>query len=99
MHTCTLQSENISTPIYIECDKMYHSMVCIQEFWYFVSGLDIQLEQSKNNSPVCQKIGCRWRNTTSHILFFLPELIRTNGLVVKMSSRDSGDLGSIPVGF
>ena len=45
----------MSTPIYVECNQMYQSKVCIQEFWYFVSDLDIQLEQSKNNSPVCQK--------------------------------------------
>ena len=50
-----VQSENISTPIYVECDKMYRSKVCVQEFSYFVSGLDIQLEQSKNNSPICKK--------------------------------------------
>ena len=39
-------SENISTPIYVECDKTYQSNICVQEFWYFVSGLDIQLEQA-----------------------------------------------------
>ena len=62
-----VQSENISTPIYVECDKMYQWKVCGRDF---VSGLDIQLEQSKNNSPVCKKIGCRWQNTTKNILFF-----------------------------
>ena len=65
-----VQSENISTPIYVECDKMYQSKVCVQEFWYFVSGLDIQLEKSEYDSPVRQKISCRWRNMTSHIPFF-----------------------------
>ena len=50
-----MQSENISTPIYVECDKMYRSKVCVQEFSYFVSGLGIQLEQSENNSPVLKK--------------------------------------------
>ena len=34
-----LQSENISIPIYVECDKMSRSKVCVQEFSYFVSGL------------------------------------------------------------
>ena len=57
-----VQSENISTPIYVECYKMYQSKVCVQEFWYFVSGLDIQLEQSNYNSPARKKIGCRLRN-------------------------------------
>ena len=65
-----MQSENISTPIYVEFDKMYLSKVCVQEFTYFVSGLDIQLEQSKYYSPVCKKNGCRWQNMTSHIPFF-----------------------------
>ena len=43
--------EIIST--HIERDKMYQSKVYIQEFWYFVSGLDIQFAQSENKSPVC----------------------------------------------
>ena len=64
------QSEDISTPIYVECDKMYRSKVCVQEFSYFVSGLDIQLEKSEYDSPVRQKIRSRWRNVTSHIPFF-----------------------------
>ena len=53
-----VQSENISTPIYVKCDKMYRPKVCVQEFWYFkfVSGLDIQLEQSENDSPVGKKL-------------------------------------------
>ena len=48
--TKIVRSENISTPIYVECDKMYRSKVCVQEFSYFVSGLDIQLEISKYDS-------------------------------------------------
>ena len=50
-----VRSESISTPIYVGCDKMYQSKVCVQEFSYFVSGLEIQLEQSKNYSPVRKK--------------------------------------------
>ena len=46
-----VQSENISTFIYVECDKIYQSTVCVQEFWYIVSGLDIQLEKSEYYSP------------------------------------------------
>ena len=38
-----MQSEIISTPIYVECYQGYQSKICIQEFWYFVSGLDTQL--------------------------------------------------------
>ena len=89
-----VQSENISTPIYVECDKMSRSKVCAQEFLYFVPGLDIQLETSEYNSSVRKKIGCRWRKKTSYIPFFRAS-IRTNG-VVKVSSRESGDMGSIP---
>ena len=51
-----VRSENISTPIYVECDKMYRSKVCVQELSYFVSGLDIQFEQSEYNSPVHKKL-------------------------------------------
>ena len=78
-----VQSEKISTPIFFECDKRYQSKDCVQGFTYFVSGLDIQLQQSENNSPVRKTNGCRWRNTTSHIPFFFLQLIWTNGLVVK----------------
>ena len=46
-----MQSEDISTQIYVECDKMYRSKVCVQEFSYIVSGLDIQVKKSKYNSP------------------------------------------------
>ena len=44
-----------STAIHDECDWMYQAKVCVQEFSYFVSGLDIQLQQFKNKSPVCKK--------------------------------------------
>ena len=91
-----MQSEDISTPmmspIYVECDKLYLSKVCVQKFSYNVSGLDIQLEQSENDSHVRKKIGCIWRNTTSHIPFFSIQ----SYLVVKASRTESGDLGSIP---
>ena len=43
-------SENISTLIHVECNKMYKSKV--PEFWCIVSGLDIQFEQSENDNPV-----------------------------------------------
>ena len=51
-------SANISTPSYVQRDKMYQSKVCVQEFSYFVSrsGFDIQLEQSGNDSPVTKKL-------------------------------------------
>ena len=89
-----VRSEDISTPIYVECDKMYRSKV--QGFWYYVSGLDIQLEKSEYDSPLRKKIGCRWQNTTSHVLFFFEQSIRTNGLAVMACRREKGDMGSIP---
>ena len=114
-----MQSEKISTPIYVECDKMYQSKVCVQEFSYFVSGLDIQDEKSEYNSPVHQKnqlqvakydnlytIFFKEQSYTpknqlqvakydqSYIVFF-KDLIRTYSLVVKVSRRESGDMGLI----
>ena len=67
-----------------------------------MSGLDIQVEKSEYEGPqaasqACkQKICCRWQNTTIDIQFFFNQLILTNGLVVMVSSRESGDMGSIP---
>ena len=54
---------------------MYRSKVCVQEFWYTVSGLDIQLEQFEleHDNPVCKKISCRLLNKTTHIQFFLED--------------------------
>ena len=92
-----VQSENISTPIHVECEKMYRSNICVQEFWYFVSGLDIQ-----NGSPVLCVQDCRSRivlyakksvagGEIQRVIyrFFFELLIRTNGLVVKVSRRES----------
>ena len=50
--------------------KLFQLQPMSNEFWNIVSGLDIQLEQSKNNNPVCKKICCRLLNTTSHIILF-----------------------------
>ena len=90
-----MRSENISTPIYVDCYMTYRSKICVQEFSYFVSGLDVQVEKSEYDSSVRQKISCRWRNMTSYIPFF-EKLIQTYGLVVKAGCRKSGDMGSVP---
>ena len=42
--------ENISTSIYVECDKMYQSKVWVQEFLYFVSGQVTLIFNLKNLS-------------------------------------------------
>ena len=55
---------------------MYRSKVCVQEFSYFVTGLDIQLEKSEYDSPVRKKIGCsnlqvaKYRDDDSCTVFF-----------------------------
>ena len=55
-----VQSENISTPIYVGCDKMYQFKVCVQEFWYCLPGLDIPPELSKIDNSARKKAveGC-----------------------------------------
>ena len=88
--------ENISTPICVECNKMYGSKVCVQDFWYFVSGLDIQLEQSENHNPACKKTVCQFqvaRYDESCTIFF--NKFGMNSWVVKVSHIESGDMGSI----
>ena len=50
-----VRSENISTPIYVDCDKMCRSKVCVQKFWYCVPGLDIQPELSEIDNPARRK--------------------------------------------
>ena len=66
--------------------------VCIQEFSYFVSGLDIQLEKSEYDSPVRKKISCRWRNTTSHIPVFSSYRYESKAEWLRLVA----DMGSIP---
>ena len=48
-----------------------HNMpnVCIQDFWYFVSGLDIPPKQSLNNNPACKKRGCRLQQEVINLFF------------------------------
>ena len=50
---------------------MYRSKVCVQEFSYFVSGLDIQLEKSEYNRPVRKKSVAGGEIRRVHVLFFL----------------------------
>ena len=87
-----------------QLQSMLNVIGCINQwfaFWYFVSGLDIQLEQSENDNPVhTQKkkvAGCKIRQDI-YCFFFRKIIIRTRGSVVKASSRESGDLGLIPAG-
>ena len=78
-----MRNEDISTPIYVECDKMYRSKVCVQEFLYIVSDPDIQVEKSEYNSPVRKKNRLQVAKYDETYTPFLHQLIRTNGLAVK----------------
>ena len=88
-----MRSENISTPIYVECDKMYRSKVCVQEFWYIVSGLDIQPEQSENNKPAAKRRFQVARNNDSCTVLFRQIDINLwlSLAVVKASRSESGE--------
>ena len=76
---------------------MYWSKVCVQEFWYLVSGLDIQPEKSQYDSP-------EWKKTVAGgeirqvIYWFFSALDANHGFVVKVSRSAFGDFGSIPDG-
>ena len=48
---------------------MYQSKVCVQGFLYFVPGLDIKPELSKNDN-LQAKSSCRLLNTLTNIQFY-----------------------------
>ena len=63
-----VRSENISTPIHVQCDKMYRSKVCVilvYRVWPWYSTWAIQERQ-----PCTQKIGSRLWETTIQLPFF-----------------------------
>ena len=93
-------SENISTLIYFECDKMYQSKVSVPEIWYFVAGLDIQRGQSEKNSPACKKKGVQGCEAILVIYSFFRSLIRVYDLlvVVNESRSETGGMGFILAG-
>ena len=72
---------------------MYRSKVCSQEFWYFVSGLDIQLEQSEYDSDVPKKNRLQVAKYDDSYKVFFESLIRTKGTIVKVSWSEFEDLG------
>ena len=69
---------------------MYPSKVCVQDFWHFVSGLDIQLEQSENNSPIRKKYQLQVEKYNESYTFFSEQVIivLTNGLLVQVSRSE-----------
>ena len=50
---------------------MYQQMVCVKEFWYIVSGLDIEPEQLaiQEGQSYRNKTGSRLQNTTNIYTF------------------------------
>ena len=76
---------------------MYRSQVCVEEFWYFVPGIDIQVEESENDNPALQKAyGANSpvsKQVNSYAIFFY-RLTRTYVLVVKVIHRKFGGSGS-----
>ena len=90
-----MQSENISTPIYIECDKMYRSKVCVQEFTYFVSGLDVQLEKTEMIVLYAKKWLQMAKYYESCTVSFW-QIIGTTGLAVEVSRSEFGNLDLTP---
>ena len=61
------------------------------------TGLDIQLEQSKNN-PACKYWFKFARCDKSSTIFFQSKLIPTDGSVVEASHSELGDMGLILAG-
>ena len=59
-----------------------------------MSGLDIQLEKSKYDSPVRKKNWSQVSKYDESYTVFSLQLIQTNGSVVSCSEK--GDMGSIP---
>ena len=60
---------------------MYIKKNCGQEFWYILSGLDIQIEQSDNDDPALKKWVKIAKYDESYTVFFgRSESIQTHGL-------------------
>ena len=76
---------------------MYRSKVCVEEFWYFVPDIDIQVEESENDNPALQKANAAnlpvYKQVKSYAIFFY-RLTQTYVLVVKVSRRKFGGSGS-----
>ena len=68
----------------------YNKMYRLKKLWYILSGLDIQLQESENENPVCKKLvqGCK---TWQVIYHFFSWSTRIYGLVVKVSCSELGD--------
>ena len=75
---------------------MYPWKVLRQEFWYILQllpGLEIQLEQSWDNSPALEK---KWFKVARHDKLYAYFFSKSNlWLVVKAMSFESGDVDSI----
>ena len=71
---------------------MHQQKVFSQEFWYILSGLDIQLEQSENEDPPHKKLvqGCK----TLRVMysFSLARRLHTHGSVENASCSERGNM-------
>ena len=73
--------------IYVECDKMYRSKVCVQEFSYSVSGLDVSIYLNNPRTTVLYvKNRLQVAKYNESYTVFFKQLIQNNGLVVKVSA-------------
>ena len=71
-----MQSENISTPIYVECGKMYQAKFCA----YLVSALIFKVNNLRTTVLYAKKMA-KYEESDKGFLN-LKQLIQTNGLVV-----------------
>ena len=90
-----LCKEKYLTPIFVKFYDIYWAKVGSPEFWYILPGLNIQLEQSENDNPVCNEIS---RYDISNTSFFSRSM-QTHSLVVKASCSESVYMGWIPAGW
>ena len=87
-----------------QLQSMLNMSRCIDQRFAFknygVSCLALIFYLKNPSMTVLKKICCRWRNTMSHILLSFGQFILTNGLpglLVKVSNRESGNIGSIMI--
>ena len=91
--------KNISTPICVECDKMYRFKVCVQEFWYCLPGLIFNLSYPRSTILHAKKllqVAKHFKKYEESYTVFFGRLTRTDGLVVKAGCRKLDDMSSIP---
>ena len=79
--------ENISTQIYVECDKIYQSKDCVQEFWYLGVALIFNLSNLRMTILHSEQLLVA-KHVKSYAVFFCI-LTLTHVFVVKVSHSKS----------